>query len=317
MVSVGVWSTFAFVALLGAWLAATWEREDRLAIALIAGGGLLAAVVIASLPADRIVASRWCGPFFLAWSAGDIAIITTTSALDGGALSPVVGGLFCTMVFAGVCYPPRAVAFVSALTVVAFIVLGTGGVGTPDVDAAYVYVYAGTLALVGVMCLWQARIGAELRGDLARASLSDPLTGTLNRRGFEDEVAAELARIPAGAEGALVVLDVDDFKAVNDRHGHGAGDDLLCRLTDTARDAVRAGDSVGRLGGDEFALLLPGADRRAAERIASRIGAHLGTVGVSHGVACYPVDARTAGELHALADRRMYAYKRERPALGA
>ena len=97
----------------------------------------------------------------------------------------------------------------------------------------------------------------------------DPLTGTANRRGFERALEVELERSARrGHPCALVIVDLDDFKLVNDRHGHGVGDEVLVMLAERLRDSVRSADTVARLGGEEFALLLPETPpvRRASRR---------------------------------------------------
>jgi diguanylate cyclase (GGDEF)-like protein len=100
----------------------------------------------------------------------------------------------------------------------------------------------------------------------------DPLTGLLNRRGFE----AELERAVAFAkryelETALVIVDIDHFKLVNDTYGHRAGDAALRRLADLMRKRLRSTDVIGRLGGDEFAIILPGVQPGQARRVAGEI----------------------------------------------
>jgi len=101
---------------------------------------------------------------------------------------------------------------------------------------------------------------------------TDFLTGTLNRRAFFDRAAIELAR--AGRYGrplTLVYLDLDNFKAVNDRLGHSAGDDLLQAVARTVSRMIRTVDLAARLGGDEFAVLLPETDEQASRTIVSRL----------------------------------------------
>lgn len=112
----------------------------------------------------------------------------------------------------------------------------------------------------------------------ARSRL-DPLTGLLNRRGFEEEVAAELRRVERGAEPpALVLLDVDHFKRFNDEHGHACGDQVLCDVSELLRARTREVDRVGRWGGEEFVLLLPATDAaglvQATEKLRAAIEAH-------------------------------------------
>ena len=96
----------------------------------------------------------------------------------------------------------------------------------------------------------------------------DALTGLLNRRRFEQELARHLAHVRRyGAEGAALVIDVDHFKPVNDTFGHATGDRVLARVACLLRERLRATDVVARLGGDEFAVLLPRADRDGAEAV--------------------------------------------------
>jgi diguanylate cyclase (GGDEF)-like protein/PAS domain S-box-containing protein len=92
----------------------------------------------------------------------------------------------------------------------------------------------------------------------------DPLTGLLNRRGFRRELDGHVARIARyGAAGALLMLDLDNFKHFNDSHGHSAGDELIVRIAAGLHSRVRASDVLARLGGDEFAILLSIADVEA------------------------------------------------------
>ena len=95
-----------------------------------------------------------------------------------------------------------------------------------------------------------------LREQLERAAAHDPLTGLLNRAGFANRFA-EIAEGTSGAPGALLIIDLDGFKAVNDAHGHAAGDELLELISQRLVDSVRVTDLVGRLGGDEFAIYQP------------------------------------------------------------
>jgi diguanylate cyclase len=103
-------------------------------------------------------------------------------------------------------------------------------------------------------------------------ALVDPLTGLANRRGFDARYEQELARsarydVPV----ALLAMDIDDFKVVNDSFGHVAGDDVLVAAADVLRRAARASDLPARLGGDEFVLLLSPGDERVAQTVAERI----------------------------------------------
>ena len=148
--------------------------------------------------------------------------------------------------------------------------------------------FSGALVTATVICAWQARNHAKHRDELARASLTDPLTGCLNRRGFEERLLDDLE---TRDEVTLLVFDLDGFKRVNDQHGHGAGDELLRWVAGVLRATLRAEDVVGRLGGDEFAAIVPGGDpyfvmRRVVAALAERVS-------VSAGLAIFPHDGET------------------------
>ncbi|MEM9033170.1 MAG: diguanylate cyclase [Actinomycetota bacterium] len=170
---------------------------------------------------------------------------------------------------------------------------------------------------LAAIVLQRARADAELE----RAALSDPLTGVLNRLGLID--AAATRRADAGAR-AVVYVDLDGFKPVNDAHGHSLGDRVLRVVADRIRAAVRSEDLVGRVGGDEFVIVpAPTSELASAQAIAEATGHRLVevlgrpitvdhlvvTVGASVGVAvaegAIPLD-----ELVARADRAMYDAKR-------
>lgn len=108
----------------------------------------------------------------------------------------------------------------------------------------------------------------QLEQSLAAAE-SDALTGLLNRRGLRSRFEREALALTGG--WAVLLVDLDGFKQINDMFGHGTGDEVLVRAAKAMRNAVREGDLVARLGGDEFALILPSADRALLERIAPRL----------------------------------------------
>jgi diguanylate cyclase (GGDEF)-like protein len=161
----------------------------------------------------------------------------------------------------------------------------------------------------------------------ARADI-DPLTELPNRRAFERELARSLAYVKRhGASAALLYLDLDEFKCVNDRHGHSAGDAMLRAVTSVLGRHVRESDTVARIGGDEFALLLWGCDEANAlakalaleaaidRTTATYEGATL-AVGASVGTALLlPLDQPAVTIERA--DRAMYARKAERRAAHA
>ena len=159
---------------------------------------------------------------------------------------------------------------------------------------------------------------ARRRELLSEQARTDELTSLFNRRHFHERLAAELARAHReDAPVGLVLLDVDDFKRVNDVHGHPVGDQVLVAFAGVLEGHVRAGDVVCRTGGEEFAVILPDADdaeaAQAAERIVEAVrGARWGVAGqitASAGVAVAPADAATVATLFKAADDCLLAAK--------
>ncbi len=158
---------------------------------------------------------------------------------------------------------------------------------------------------------------------LVTVAQTDPLTGVLNRRGFQEEVRRRMLRTQrTGEMAALMYVDLDNFKAVNDRHGHTTGDEALLFVRDLLRTNIRPNDLIGRLGGDEFALWLDGAGRDVAEKRAQLLvagsralrrfsGSTQQPLGLSIGIVLHePTQPETLEELVARADRVMYEVKR-------
>ena len=158
--------------------------------------------------------------------------------------------------------------------------------------------------------------------ELSIVASTDGLTSCLNRRAFTSLVDAYLERV-ADAEtkrgGALLVIDVDHFKRINDSFGHDSGDEALKVIAETIRGAVRAVDLVGRIGGEEFGVFLPGTDPNRTLAVAERIRAAISAaefsptgsrvgLSVSVGGATF-ADQASFSELFRRADQRLYAAK--------
>jgi diguanylate cyclase (GGDEF)-like protein len=159
---------------------------------------------------------------------------------------------------------------------------------------------------------------AHIRARLEHQAETDALTGLYNHRSFHDRLRQELLRASAAHETvAVVMLDLDDFKRVNDVYGHGIGDHLLQQVADVLRASVRATDVVCRVGGEEFAVILPAGDVRSAATLAERIGVALGALeaeavgklSVSTGIAIGPENAANPRELVACAEAAMMTAK--------
>jgi diguanylate cyclase (GGDEF)-like protein len=144
-------------------------------------------------------------------------------------------------------------------------------------------------------------------------ALIDPLTGAYNRRYCDEALAREIARCRReSGTFAILCVDLDDFKNVNDAFGHAAGDQHLQRVTALLRGCLRSQDACCRVGGDEFLLLLPGTGQDGAAQFLRRLresadrAAGDPSVRWSVGTACWPADGETPMALFKVADDRMY-----------
>ena len=275
MVTAGVAVSFATIGCVAAWAAVTWSQPNRDIVGGLLVLALVVTVIVALLPAERIIRGRYRELFFLSWSLSYVVLITALAAADGGVHSPVALVYFLTLVFSALAYPLRSVAVVSVSSVIAcagLVLLMPEPADAARSSVSYLWLFTACLALAGVMCVWQARINTSLRADLTRLSRLDALTGCLNRRGLAEALDTELARSEREREPlGLLMLDLDGFKAVNDTLGHAAGDELLQWTASAIEGVIRPGDCAARLGGDEFAIVLPGARLELAEDVATRI----------------------------------------------
>jgi diguanylate cyclase (GGDEF)-like protein len=251
----------------------------------------------------------------LAVTVAHIGALAVAASADGGGSSPAALGFVAPMVLVSVTTPLRTAVPLAVVTIGAYLAVALTGEPAPP---GYVLVYVTGLAVVGAACVLQARALAQQRRELDRLARTDELTGALNRRGFEQRFRRELARaVREGSPLTLVVIDLDEFKAINDRLGHGGGDDVLRWAADALHDFLRPGDILGRLGGDEFAVLAPGVPVTGATRLAERLMLVLSArTPASAGAACYPDDAGRPEDLVRVADQRLYKVKRVRRGRG-
>lgn len=174
------------------------------------------------------------------------------------------------------------------------------------------YVLVLSVAMAGLQRL------RNIQQQLSRMATHDPLTGLVNARAFAARLTQELERTRRYTRPmALLYLDLDDFKVINDSHGHQTGDAVLRLVADAMRSSVRQADVVGRLGGDEFAVLMPETDSALADAAAKRLAASLRkvfkgtpTVTASIGVVSCAAPEANTDELLRRADQAMYEAKR-------
>jgi diguanylate cyclase (GGDEF)-like protein len=235
-----------------------------------------------------------------------IASILVGAASTGGGAMLTAYAYVWIIVYSALLLPRRATMLHAALITVGF---GAGllASGLPEMGTAWV--------LVSATAWVSGRALSGLAERVRHHAETDLVTGLLNRRAFcvaaerEHELAAR-----TGADLSLVLIDLDDFKRVNDEAGHAAGDRLLADLAVAWHGVLRPADVLGRHGGDEFAVLLPATNEEGAQRVVGRLhDAHAMTW--SSGVASWTPDL-TLDRALARADARLYEAKRAKPRRG-
>ncbi|HET6495083.1 MAG TPA: GGDEF domain-containing protein [Thermoleophilia bacterium] len=196
--------------------------------------------------------------------------------------------------------------------------------GAPTTEVALRQAALGTaLFLIAGLLLGRVqRKNQEEHARLAASSLTDRLTGLYNYGSFLDHVHYEIAKVDRyGGELSVIMLDIDHFKAFNDKHGHETGNSLLGNVGTTLRAHMRDADIAARYGGEEFAVLIHGDEvrgfelaqrlRRAVESISLEVrGSQLASVTISAGVATYPNGSADQGQLIERSDEALYESKR-------
>ncbi len=175
---------------------------------------------------------------------------------------------------------------------------------------------------VMVMVVGSSKLLSRTLTELEYYAMHDPLTGLYNRRHFNNILEYEIGRSERHKhEFSLLMLDLDDFKDINDTYGHPTGDEALCGVAEVLRGHIRKGDLAARIGGDEFAVVLMETGREGATKVAHMMGATLRErvflapddknfhLTVSIGISTYPVDASNETDLLAGADVAMYRAK--------
>ena len=296
-----------------------WSEAHAAIFALLAAAGLFVLVVHDLLPAGALGTAK----FVLEGSVA-ITFATLLVVLTGRDQSPffftvplIVGG-------AALVVSPRVTLALASAACLAYIVAiaPPGSVGIPPQTVAIVGINVTALVLLAYVAMVIAREQRRARDAAIRLSTIDPLTGLFNRTFFFAAVEREIARSARSGRGfCLLMMDLDELKMINDRHGHFFGDRVLRGVGEVIRANGRKIDTAARYGGDEFVVVLPETDPTGAYVLAEKIRLGVadlsveisGTVlqpSVSIGVVSYPDDGTTSDELMITADSSMYRSKR-------
>jgi len=249
--------------------------------------------------------------------------------LTGGSSSFVQPMLVPLLLYAAFFFPSR---WAWPLAIELIVMAGTPLLYDPNaIDDAFLPSYVALL--VGFLSATWVLVGVRnrlLAAELHQRDIAhrDALTGVANRRQFDLILQRELAlrsrpsgerRAAEASPLALLLLDLDDLKGINDNHGHPVGDAVLCQVAERAESILRSTDTLARIGGDEFAVIAPGAHgdgvRALSEAVRSAIGTHFSDSGTptpsaSVGWAVFPDDAEDVESLIRAADERMLETKR-------
>jgi diguanylate cyclase (GGDEF)-like protein len=319
VVRIVAWSFLLAVTVMVA-VTGLWPETQTSIFALVALAGLFVLVVHDLLPSDALGPAKYV-------LEGSVAVTFATLLvlLTGGIDSPfffsfplIVGG-------AALVVPPTVTGL---LTVVAGIGYSLAVVAAAPpgplspITVTTLAVNITALVLLAFVGMVIAREQRRARDAALRLSTIDPLTGLFNRSFFFAAVEREIARSARSGRGfCLLMMDLDELKLINDRHGHFHGDRVLRSVGEIVRAGVRRIDTAARYGGDEFVVVLPETDPTGAYVLAEKIRLGVAELdlaipdsnlrpSLSIGVVAYPGDGRTSDELMIAADAAMYRSKR-------
>jgi len=296
-----------------------WRDTQPAIFVLLGAAGVFVLVVHELLPGNALGPAK----FILEGSVA-LTFATLLVVLTGRDASPfyftfplIVGG-------AALVVSPRVTFGLATAACLAYIlaIAPPGSAGLPPMTVAIVGINLTALILLAYVATVIARDQRRARDAAIRLSTIDNLTGLFNRTFFFAAVEREIARSARSGRGfCLLMMDLDELKQINDRHGHFFGDRVLRGVGEVIRSGGRRIDTAARYGGDEFVVLLPETDPTGAYVLAEKIRIGVaelrvevaGTTiqpSVSIGVVSYPDDGRTSDELMITADTSMYRSKR-------
>jgi diguanylate cyclase (GGDEF)-like protein len=323
-ISGGLWTLGGLVGIVGAFL----PGSDHAGLGWILG---LSALVLLYGLGSLTGVIPWQRASMRALALGmvfTVPVVGLALYLSGGSISYIEPLLVCSLLYAAFFFPAR---WAWPLSIELVLVAGTPLLYDPDaIDYAfaprYLALATGFLAVTAVMVRLKGRlVAAEAhQRDIANR---DPLTGVGNRRAFDAALRRALAERSGAQSGrrgadreplALLLLDLDDFKGINDDYGHQAGDAVLCEVARRTLAIMRSTDTLARIGGDEFAVIAPGSHGEGAQRMAEAIRSAVALGGsasaaptpqASIGWAVFPEDGEDFESLMRCADERLLAIK--------
>jgi diguanylate cyclase (GGDEF)-like protein len=298
-----------------------WPQSQAAIFILLALAGVFILVIHDLLPASALGAAK-----FVIEGSVAITVATLLVALTGGVDSPfffvyplIVGG-------AALVVSPAitlGLALTAALGYMLAVILGSPpGATAMPLTVATVGINLTAMILLAYIAMVIAQEQRSSRDAAIRLSTIDPLTTLFNRGFFFAALEREIARSARSGRGfCLLMMDLDELKAINDRLGHFHGDRVLSAVGKVVTDGVRRIDTAARYGGDEFVVLLPETDPTGAFVLAEKIRIGVNELALdlpddtvrpsmSVGVVSFPEDGSTADELMISADRAMYTSKR-------
>jgi diguanylate cyclase (GGDEF)-like protein len=294
----------------------TWSEPNRTGLAAVAAFGCLTALIPWLAGLERVLEERRADITWLVWSLSIIFATSVGVAMDGGAHSPLIVVFALPLMFSALSYPRHIALIVCAVDLAAcFTALVVSSHGNAGFIELVLWVLAGAAGL----CVWQVQRQERQQQQLSELSRTDSLTGVLNRRAFVERLQASVSdHARHGTRFGLMVLDLNEFKLVNDRFGHLAGDEVLQWTARVACEALRPTDVLARLGGDEFAVILGGIGQEEMELVHARLLAALAQrAPATAGFACCPEDGTSGDTLYRVADARLYDAKRASGQLAA
>ena len=300
------------------------EGAHRALLTKLTAGLFILALIMFALPARLLAASRWRLSFFHGWTSCCICLSFLLIWLDGGVGSPTVLYLYLIMIFVNQTYSWQSALVYMLVEFLAYCLVVMLHPDSQGWQAHSIFVL-GLLTLTNAWGMAVAynrelreRAAAYFRDKLAFMASHDVMTGCLNGLAFRDRCQQEIAAACQGGRTLSVfMIDLDNFKAINDEYGHQEGDKALCLVADILREEARHTDVPCRIGGDEFVLLAPDTDQEAALKLAERLCHRIESEAVGGGLTlsigvCTTICSREwhHKELLKCADDALYTVKR-------